>query len=489
MGVENKRFINRTRRMEKLIILVPYPAQGHVTPMVKLGRAIHTHGFQPLLITPASIHAKICDNDRKEEHHGPADPVAYVPVPDIRGGAGMQSDFFGIEKVMENEMPQHLDRIIRQLEEGGGMVVCLVVDLLASWAIEVGKRRDILVAGFWPAMFATYGLFGDIPDMVQSGFISQSGLPVEEGATRSLPEQPLMINAQELPWMIGDLTCRQARFQFWIRILHRSASLSCLLVNSFSGEARCWDDEDPQNAMGRNILLNTSSKTLLPHQILIPPTLLLVGALNMQAQADTTPSFWDQDDGCLRWLDKQRSSSVLYISFGSWVSPISEAQTKSLASALEATMQPFLWVLGSNWRHGLPEGFINRVSNQGKLVFWAPQTQVLQHEAVGCFLSHCGWNSTIEAIQFQKKLLCYPIAGDQFINCKFVVDVWKIGMRVHCFQQKDLEEGIQMVTGNDEMGSRLAKLKEIFMGRKAISGAANSLAVFIRHIQNRHKHL
>ncbi|KAL9680705.1 hypothetical protein QQ045_012484 [Rhodiola kirilowii] len=448
--------------LKNLIILIPYPAQGHLTPMVKLGQAFHTRGFQPVVITPESIHTQLCKNQSGD------DSVVYISVPETTR-CRKHNDFFGIERAMEDEnMPLHLERIMSQLEEdGGSRVVCLVVDLLASWAIPVGIRKGILVAGFWPAMLATYHLLSAIPDMVRSGFISPSdvwyltGIPVKEGAMCSLPGQPL-ISTQDLPWMIGDINSTTARFQFWIRTLHRSASLSHLFVNSFTAESLRSDQDHP-------------TLSVLP-----------VGALStLQPKLETKtfpPSFWEEDTDCLHWLDTQISASVLYISFGSWVSPIAEAKINSLAAALEATAQPFLWVLGSSWRQGLPGGFSERVSNRGRVVLWAPQREVLKHKAVGCYLSHCGWNSITEAIRFQKKLLCYPLAGDQFLNCKYVVDVWKIGIRMFDLEQEELERGMRNVMGNEEMSGRLAELKDKFVGEKATSGAMDNLTFFIRYM-------
>ena len=85
-------------------------------------------------------------------------------------------------------------------------------------------------------------------------------------------------------------------------------------------------------------------------------------------------------------------------------------KVRELALGLEATGRPFLWALkrDASWRAGLPDGFEDRVAGRGKLVDWAPQQDVLRHAAVGCYLTHCGWNSTLEAIQHGVRLLCYP---------------------------------------------------------------------------------
>lgn len=269
-----------------------------------------------------------------------------------------------------------------------------------------------------------------------------AGFPKQLGGTCFLPNQP-MLSSEELPWLIGTPAARKARFRFWTRTLERSESLQWLLVNSFPNE-HCLDDKQSEHQQ-----LDLNETKIQPQLQAFP-----IGPLS-KLTATKNPSFWEEDTSCLSWLDKQQPNTVIYISFGSWVSPIGEAKVKSLALALEALGKPFIWVLGSSWREGLPVGYLEKVSRTGKVVSWAPQMEVLKHKAVGCYLTHCGWNSTMEAIQCQKRLLCYPVAGDQFVNCGYIVDLWRIGVRLGGFGEKDVEEGLKRVMEEDEMGNRL----------------------------------
>lgn len=151
----------------KKVILIPYPAQGHVTPMLKLASLFSTFGYKPVIITPDFIHRRIASQIE------PHNRILSVSIPD-----GLDEDaprdFFAIEMAMEQNMPPYLEQIVWEMEKDDG-VCCLVVDLLASWAIDVGRRCGVQVAGFWPAMHATYRLVEAIPHLIQTGIISENG--------------------------------------------------------------------------------------------------------------------------------------------------------------------------------------------------------------------------------------------------------------------------------------------------------------------------
>ncbi|KAJ0089034.1 hypothetical protein Patl1_33280 [Pistacia atlantica] len=449
------------------VILVPYPAQGHVTPMLKLASAILNDGLikEAVLVTPEFIHNRVISSiDSKNK-------IRCMSIPD-----GLEKDaprdFFAIENAMENFMPAHLEKLIGNIvdEDDDGRVVCVVVDLVASWAIQVADRCGLPVAGFWPAMLATYCLIAAIPDMVQAGYIcDDTGCPQVQEKAHLLPNQP-MLSTEDLPWLIGTPSARKSRFKFWTRTLDRLRKLRWLLVNSFPEE---YID------IKKQYQLNGS------HQ---QPLVYLVGPLSHHA-ITKNPSFWEEDMSCIEWLDKQKPNSVVYISFGSWVSPIGEAKVKSLAMALEASGLNFIWVLGLAWQEGLPNGFLERTTKslKGKVVSWAPQMKVLRHEAVGCYLTHCGWNSTMEAIECRKRLLCWPVAGDQFVNCAYIVKIWKIGVKINGFGRKDIEEGLKrvMMEENVEMNNRLMKLHKRTMEEDARSRVMANLIAFVDDLNNK----
>jgi len=156
---------------KKIVILVPYPAQGHVTPMQNLGWAFLAQGFHPLIVLPHSIHRQI----HREEEEG----MKWVGLAD---GVGQEEeekspDFFAIESAMEKSMGSELEGVIEKVRGEGDEVACVVVDLLASCAIETAHRCGIPTAGFWPAMFATYLFIASIPLMLRRRLLSHTGIP------------------------------------------------------------------------------------------------------------------------------------------------------------------------------------------------------------------------------------------------------------------------------------------------------------------------
>lgn len=283
-----------------------------------------------------------------------------------------------------------------------------------------------------------------------------------------------------LPWLVGCAATQEARFAFWLQILQRAKSLRCILVNSFHGEAPGLQDSKPHHAsQGMQILqigplLSDGLDSLKGHPQKLPAT--------------KNPSMWQADGSCMDWLDQQRPGSVIYVSFGTWVAPIGRDEINELALGLQATGRPFLWVLKNDpsWRAGLPAGYLETVVGRGKIVAWAPQGGVLGHEAVGCYLTHCGWNSTLEAIQNGVRLLCYPVSGDQFINSAFVVKMWEIGIRLPSNGQGDVRDCIERIMEGED-GKRLRGkvngLRERVMVGEARSVAKRNLDAFVRGIK------
>ncbi|KAJ4883680.1 UDP-glycosyltransferase 76C3 [Raphanus sativus] len=138
----------------------------------------------------------------------------------------------------------------------------------------------------------------------------------------------------------------------------------------------------------------------------------------------SSSSLFTVDETCIQWLDKQADKSVIYVSFGSVVN-ISESELLEVAWGLRNSDQPFLWVVRT-----IPEELMERLKVKGKIVKWAPQQDVLKHRATGGFLTHNGWNSTVESVCEGVPMICLPSVWDQLLNARFVSDVWMVGLHL-----------------------------------------------------------
>ncbi|EER90700.1 putative UDP-rhamnose:rhamnosyltransferase 1 [Sorghum bicolor] len=126
----------------------------------------------------------------------------------------------------------------------------------------------------------------------------------------------------------------------------------------------------------------------------------------------------------LQWLDRQPPKSTIYVALGS-EAPLTASNLHELALGLELAGVRFLWAFrkpsgmsaptsSTDVAELLPAGFEGRTRGHA-LVWsgWVPQVAVLAHAAVGAFLTHCGWGSTIESLVFGRPLVMLPFVVDQ----------------------------------------------------------------------------
>ncbi|XP_038889206.1 UDP-glycosyltransferase 90A1-like [Benincasa hispida] len=128
------------------------------------------------------------------------------------------------------------------------------------------------------------------------------------------------------------------------------------------------------------------------------------------------------------WLEGKlkQGKGVLYVAFGS-EAEISSEQIKEIEIGLEESGVNFLWTKKGQDKD---KGFEERVKDRGIIVReWVNQWEVLKHEAVKGFLSHCGWNSVVESLSCGVPILTYPLMVEQSLNARMVVDELTAGMR------------------------------------------------------------
>jgi anthocyanidin 3-O-glucoside 5-O-glucosyltransferase len=173
--------------------------------------------------------------------------------------------------------------------------------------------------------------------------------------------------------------------------------------------------------------------------------------------------FQDSKD-YIEWLNSKPESSVIYISFGS-ISVISKPQKEEMARALLDTGRPFLWVIRTDGGEEKEEDKLScteELEKQGKIVPWCSQVVVLSHPSIGCFVTHCGWNSTFESLASGVPVVAFPQWTDQLTNAKMVEAVWETGVRVSANKEgivegEEIEKCLELVMGGGERGKEMRK--------------------------------
>ncbi|KAL2316529.1 hypothetical protein Fmac_030405 [Flemingia macrophylla] len=176
---------------------------------------------------------------------------------------------------------------------------------------------------------------------------------------------------------------------------------------------------------------------------------------------NTTPKPHIEADNAhiFNWLHHQPPSSVVFLCFGSMGS-FAEDQVREIARALEDTGARFLWSLRkpppsdsgtfraspsdysiSDLTAVLPPGFLDRTAGIGKVIGWAPQAQILAHPATGAFVSHCGWNSTLESIYFGVPIATWPLFAEQQANAFLLVRELKLAAEIVLDYRVDFKFG------------------------------------------------
>lgn len=161
-------------------------------------------------------------------------------------------------------------------------------------------------------------------------------------------------------------------------------------------------------------------------------------------------SFKNGEPDYLKWLDAQPQDSVLYISLGSFYA-VSSTQMDEFAIALRNSGVRFLWVAREE-----ASRLKDSCGDKGFVVPWCEQLKVLCHPSVGGFWSHCGWNSTQEAVYGGVPMLAFPLFLDQVPNWRQIVEDWKSGWSV-----KRAEVGSEILVAKEDISELVQKFMDL----------------------------
>ncbi|PIN18961.1 UDP-glucuronosyl and UDP-glucosyl transferase [Handroanthus impetiginosus] len=447
------------------VVLFPFMAQGHFIPFLSLAQLIQQKGYTVIFInTPLNI-----NNLRKSfpPSRSSAAAIKFAEIPFNAADHGLPPDGENTDSLPYNLIIRFIEitpslklpfrKILSDLiyTYGGEKPLCVISDFFFGWAADVAHELGIfhlifsVAGGFGLACYSSMWLNLPHKETDSVDFL----LPdfPEAGRIHVTQTTPGMLTAGES----DPITIfQQKNFISW-------ANSDGFLLNTV----------EEIDELG---LIYFRRKLGIPVWGIGPLLLSEVDRARTGRQSTITPQ------QCVQWLDKKDPKSVLYISFGSQ-NTIPASQMMKLAKALDSSDRNFIWVVrpplgfdikaefvAEEW---LPEEFLKRINEQKRGLIisrWAPQVEILAHKSVAAFISHCGWNSVLEALKHGVPVIGWPIGADQLYNAKFLVEIARICVEVARginFEaaEEDIVEKIEMVMGEkgEEIRRRCLEIKDV----------------------------
>ncbi|KAI5675099.1 hypothetical protein M9H77_06049 [Catharanthus roseus] len=385
---------------KRMVVLVPYCFQGHMTPMLQLASILHSKGFSIVV-----AHTQF--NSPNPVNHP---EFIFHALPDQLDG--FDTSFVNLLNVMEainsNCGAPLVDYLVEIMKDKGQVISCIIYDAIMYFAEAVASQLNLPSIVLRTSGVVFMESFHDILRLH-----SQNRFPFPDSELENPVPGLDPLRFKDLPVPVSSVLPEKV-IEFYESF-----------INIRSSAAIIWNTTE--------VLENSALNQLHLHYKV--PSFAIGPFHTMVPASSSTTSFLKEDRGCIAWLDKQAPNSVLYMSLGS-LSTIDEKELQETAWGLANSDQPFLWVIRpssvneSDWIEHLPEGFQEMVGDRGLIVKWAPQKEVLAHPAVGGFWSHCGWNSTLESICEAVPMICRPCFADQLVNSRYLNHVWKVGLEL-----------------------------------------------------------
>nr|XP_043624298.1 UDP-glycosyltransferase 84B1-like [Erigeron canadensis] len=387
------------------VLLVTVASQGHVNPMLRLGNLLASKGLHVTLATHE--HAlNHCSNKVGPVHlefFSDGLPQAYNRQAD--------DDFDYYMNSLRTHGPVNLSTLIRSHSR---KFSCIINTPFVPWVADVAAQLGLPCAMVWIQPSTLYQIYNCFYNHLNE-------FPTKNNPHMNvkLPGLPSMCT-NELPSFVLPSNTFPTFDSILKEVFHNIHKIKWVLGNS------CMELE-------KDVIksINDDGGSFWPIGPIVPPSLFgkvdkIGGDLSGFDQFKS-----DKESDCLKWLDKQNPKSVIYISFGSIIYS-SQKQIESIASGLKKTKRPFLWIVRLP-QNQEKKGFeiLEEIKEQGLVVKWSPQTAVLSHPSVGCFLSHCGWNSLVESVTAGVPVIACPQWSDQPTNAKLVTDVWGVGVKLN----------------------------------------------------------
>ncbi|KAI3518586.1 hypothetical protein L1887_07391 [Cichorium endivia] len=186
--------------------------------------------------------------------------------------------------------------------------------------------------------------------------------------------------------------------------------------------------------------------------------------------------FEKPEDDYIQWLNTKPKSTVVYVAFGS-MATLSMDQLEEIATGLLESRRPFLWVIRDSEQAGRLSK-LEELKKHGMIVDWCSQVVVLSNQAIGCYVMHGGWNSTVETLVAGVPTVVFPQWSDQPTNAKMMEDVWRTGIRVRRREEdgvvvgKEIERCVKFVMGDEDIKKNAEKWRKL--ARQALGDGGSS---------------
>jgi len=448
------------------VLVFPIPAQGHLNSFLHFSTGLLRAGLHVTFLHTVHNLRRLGAAAREAAAASPR--LRFLSVPD-----GLPEndprDAGGIPRLLEGLHttggPAYRD-LLASLRRAGGTadgfppVTCVVADGVMPFAWAIAEELGVPAIAYRTVSACSVLAYLSVPKLIELG-----ELPFPEGGNldepiRGVPGMEGFLRRRDLP-----VQCRSLTDTYQDPLLETVVAATV------------------QSRKARALMLNTTAsleRASLAHLAREMRDVFAVGPLHAMSPAPAAAtSLWRHDDGCLAWLDGQAERSVVYISLGS-LTVISHEQFTEFLHGLVAVGYPFLWVLrpdmlGVSQGAALKEAVAAAGEGRSCVVPWVPQRDVLRHRAVGCFLTHAGWNSTVEGVVEGVPMVCWPFFVDQQINSRFVGAVWRNGLDMKDVCERDVVEGTVRVAMESSEVRRTARSLAEQVERDVGDGGSSAL--------------
>ncbi|KAI0495907.1 hypothetical protein KFK09_022214 [Dendrobium nobile] len=441
-------------------VCIPYPAQGHLNPMLMLAKLLHGRGFHITFVLTEHNYSRLVRSQGPEAVKGLAD-FRYEAIPDglpISDDDATQ-DIPALTDSTTKNFLAPFRRLIAKLNDYSPPVSCIVSDGIMTFTLDAAREFGIPEILLWTASACGFLAYIHYQHVVDRGLIPlKSEADMSNGFLDTrvdwIPGLTDSMSLKDFPSFIRTTDAKDIMLNFFLRETSRVTMADSIIINSFEAL------EGPAL---------TSLQRILPPIYTVGPLSVLARCAvpNESDLAAITASLWKEDKACINWLDGKQLASVVYVNFGS-ITVMTKEQLVEFAWGLANSCYHFLWVIRPDLVKGesavLPPEFMEVVKERGLVASWCAQEELLTHPAVGVFLTHSGWNSTVESLCGGVPMICWPFFAEQQTNCKYSCTDWGVGMEINNdVRRNEVEELIREMMGGvngKKMREKAVKWKE-----------------------------